>query len=266
MFLTRKSLKKIRLLTGAYYILGVFCFLMSGVFALLGEISWFLVAFGIVCLLLGVVFRAVGRYAEGKGILLNSGNKLVLQQLRPAEFIRLYEEKRDSSENVIAKPDFDVLRLVATAYDALGDTEHELETLDEMLSIASEKKKSSAVLLKAAVLFSIGKIEEADRLFSQVQNTKMDLVTKMMSDMILKSDRAMAIGDYATAEIYFKQMLAKTFPKNTSLSLLYDHFGLAKIYKRTERFDEAKFHCNYCVENGGETSIQAEAVNMLNDL
>ena len=93
---------------------------------------------------------------------MNSGNKLVYQELCPAEFIRLYEEKRDSSENVISKPAFEVLSLVVTAYDVLGDTEHELETIDEMFSIASEKKKPLVNLLKAAVLFNIGKIEEAE--------------------------------------------------------------------------------------------------------
>lgn len=266
MFLTRKALQKIRLLTGAYYILGALCLIVSSAFAFLCIESKFLVILGIVSLLLGVLSRTIGRYSEGKGKLINSGNKLVFQQLCPAEFIHLYEEKRNSSENVISKPDFDVLQLVATAYDALGDTEHELETLEEMLSIASEKKKSLVNLLKAAALFGIGKIEEADRLFCQMQNEKMDLITKATFDMILKSDRAMALGDYSIAEIYNKQMLIKTFPKNTPLALLYIHFSLAKIYYITERFSEAKPHCKYCVENGGETAIKLEAANMLNDL
>lgn len=266
MFLTRKALKKIRLLSGAYFVMGLLCLLISGMIASFGIESKFLIILGIICFPLGLFSRITGRYAEGKGSLLNSGNKLIYKDLRPAEFIHLYEEKRDSSENVVSTPDFDVLRLVTAAYDALGDTEHELETIEEMLSIASEKKKPLANLLKASVLYSIGRLEEAERLFSQVQNEKMNMEAKMMSEIILKSDRAMALGDYATAEIFNKQMLQQSFPKNTPFSLLYIHFSLAKIYCRTERIQEAKVHCRYCVENGGETAIKSEAANLLKDL
>ena len=54
MFLTRKALKKIRLLTGAYYILGVLSLIISGVFAFLGIESKFSVILGIMCFLLGL--------------------------------------------------------------------------------------------------------------------------------------------------------------------------------------------------------------------
>ena len=93
----------------------------------------------------------------------------------------------------------------------------------------------------------------------------MNMETKMTSDMILKSDRAMAPGDYATAEIYNKQMLQKTFPYNTPLSLVYIHFSLSKIYYTTERINEARFHCNYCVENRGATALKSEAANMVKE-
>ena len=263
MFLTRKALKKIRLLIGTYFALGALSFVIAVIFKLFSIENKFIIILGFVCFLLGVFFGKIGRYSEGKGKLINIGNKLVNHQLRPAEFIHLYEEKRDSSENVVSKPDFDVLILVVTAYDDLGDTERELETLEKMLSIASEKKKPFVNLLKSSVLFSIGKIEEAEQLFGEVQNRKMDPITKMMSDIILKSDRAMALGDYKIAEIHSKQQLAQTFPKNTPLSLLDIHFRLAKIYYKTGRLDEAKNHYNYCVENGGETAIKSEAANMI---
>lgn len=266
MFLTRKALNKITLLTAAYGILGVFCFIVAGIFAGLLIANKLLIILGIVSLILGIIFRTIGKYAEGKGKLINSGNKLIFHELRPAEFIRLYEEKRDCPDNVLSKPDFDVLQLLTTAYDALGDTDHELETLDQMLSVGCEKQKATAHLLKSAVLFSMGKVEEADLLYSEVQNGKMSLLAKTTADIIMRSDRAMALGDFTTAETYYKQMLTKTFPKSTPLSILYAHFHLAKIYSQTKRIEEAKIHCRYCVENGGETGIQSEAAAMLNTL
>jgi len=263
MFLTRKAQKKIRLLTGAYYVLGLFCFLVSAMFSWLGMEIKVLMILGIISLVLGVLFGATGKYAEGTGKLINSGNKLVFHELRPAEFIRLYQEKRDCPENVIVKPSFDVLRLLLTAYSALGNYDRELEVLDQMLSIASEKQKRIAKLLKSSLLFSIGKVEEANILYNQVLNEKMDLITKGTLDIVMKTDRAIALGDFATAEAYFKQKLAASFPKNTPLSTLYLHLCLGKIYYSTGRSEQAKIHFNYCIENGGETAIPSEASNLL---
>ena len=76
MFLTRKALNKIRLLSGAYCVMGLLCLLISGMIASFGIKSKFLVILGIICFPLGLFSRITGRYAEGKGPLLNSGNKL----------------------------------------------------------------------------------------------------------------------------------------------------------------------------------------------
>lgn len=264
MFLTRKSLKKINLLTGAYLVWGAFCFIVSVVFALLSIEYVPLIVIGVFSIAFGALVRVSGKYAEGKGKLINSGNKLVHMELRPAEFIRLYEEKRDSPDNVISSPDFDVLSLVVTAYDALGDSESALTTLDQIISIAPDKKRPLAKIIRASILYSVGRIEEAEQLYREVQNEEMDYMAKAVLDVMLKCDRAMALGDYTTAEAYNKQLLARTFPKNTPLTVLYAHFALAKIYCATERLEQAKVHLNYCVENGGETAIKSDAVDMLN--
>lgn len=266
MFLTKKALTKIRLMTGVYCILGVLFLIISGILVSFLVKSIFLVILGIVCFPLAAVCYASGKYTEGKGKLINSGNKLVFQQLRPAEFIRLYEEKRDHPDNVIARPDFEVLQLLATAYDALGDTDRELKILEQLISIASEKKKGLAKLMKSAVLFSVGKVEEADLLYSEVLSGKTDLLTKATLDTITKSDRAMALGDYTIAETYYRQLLTQTFPKNTPLSILYAQFNLAKIYYATGRYDDAKIQLQHCIETGGETGIKSESANMLTKL
>ena len=268
MFLTRKALRKIRLLVGAYFAIGAFCLVAWLVLYVVSrrEEGPLLVILGLLCFLLGLLFRQVGRYAEGKGRLINSGNKLILHQLLPDEFIRLYQEMRDGPDTVIAKPDFDVLRLVIAAYDALGDTEHTLETLSEMRSIAPDKKKPQVKLLTASVLFSVGRVEEAEPLFNEGRQEGTDVMTRSMADLVLKSDRAMALGDFSTAELYYRQALTQPFPKATPLSLLYGHFALARICSKTGRLEEAKVHCTYCVENGGHTAVQAEAVKMAEEL
>ena len=139
MFLTRKALKKIRLLIGTYFALGALSFVIAVIFKLFSIENKFIIILGFVCFLLGVFFGKIGRYSEGKGKLINIGNKLVNHQLRPAEFIHLYEEKRDSSENVVSKPDFDVLILVVTAYDA-WEIPNELETLEKCFPLLPRKK------------------------------------------------------------------------------------------------------------------------------
>ncbi len=267
MFLTRKSLKKINALTIVYCAMSVVFFSIFVVFKWL-RISEdnLLLVFVILPLIMCIIFRMVGRYAEGKGKLINSGNKLIFQELRPDEFVRLYEEKRDCPDNVISKPDFDVLRMLVAAYDAMGDTSNVLNTIEEMLSIAPEKKKMVVKLLKSAALFDRGEIENAELIYSEAINQKMNTMTRMVFDAVTKCDRAIAIGDFTTAEAYTKQTLTQKFPPNTPLSILYAHFHLAKIYCATDRLEEAKEYLKYCVENGGETVLKAEAAERLEKL
>lgn len=274
MFLTRQAIRKIRIMTGLYYFLGVIfcsvgiiCLYFSRIFSisLLDNIILAL-SLGILCFVIGAVNIKINKYSEGKGKLINLGNKLVLKELRPAEFIRLYEEKRDCPDNVVSKPDFEVLQLLLVAYEALGDKQHETETLEQMLLIAPKKKKSVSKLLKAIVFYNTGRVEEADRIYSEVLSEKVDLMTKYLFDNIIKSDRAMAVGDYAVAEVYYEQLLAKTSPKNSPLTILYAHYNLAKIYIATERSEEAKTHLNYCIENGGDTFMKSKATDILNAL
>ena len=266
MFLTRKARNSINWLTIAYCVLGVLLLLLAGFDALLGAVSWELVCIGILAIAFGFLLRPIMRYSLGTNKLLMRANKLVYHQLRPGEFIRLYIQKRDCPDNVVAKPDFNVLNQLAVAYDALDDTAHVQETLDQMLSIAPEKKKAYAMLLKAGMLYGKGQKEEAEQLYREAQNGKLDFMTKATADVVLKTDRAMALGDYATAEAYFKQMLAQSFPKHPPLSVLIAHYNLGKIYALTNHPEKAKEHVNYCLENGGETAIKAKTAEILDFL
>ncbi len=256
MFLNKKSLTKIWLLVGAYLALATFSFLIAIVFAILEIEGNFHIIVGCFCLAVAPLTYAIGRYAEGKGKLINSANKLIFHQLRPADFIRLYEEKRDDSSNVISKPDFDVLQALIAAYDALGDADRALETADQILAITPKKKLARAKLLKCSLLYSIGRSEEAEVIYRDVLNGKLDMMTKYFSDVVMKSDRALALGDDTTAEAYSRQVLSQ---KSTPLSILYAHCHLAEVCYRTNRRSEAEVHLNYCIENGGETGIQRKA-------
>lgn len=261
MFLNKKSLTKIRLLTGAYLVLSASCFLIAILFS-----AWQIeykshIFLGCLSLALMPIFYKIGHFSEGKGKLITKGNQLICHQLRPAEFVRLYEEKRDDPTNVIAKPDYDVLRLLLTAYDALEDTDSALEIIDQMIQIAPAKKVHETMLLKASLLFSIkNRTQEAEAIYTDVVSAELGMLGKVLADAVMKSDRAMAFGDDATAEIFLKQSLTQKFPKPTPMSRLSAHYHLAGICYRANRLEEAEAHRKYCIENGGQTGIQAKAV------
>jgi len=266
MFITKKALRRMKIMVGIFLGIGVFFLLIAGLFACLDiEYTQVLVLAVVECLL-ALLFFWASRHSEGKGQLINKGNKLVLYDLRPADFVRLYEEKRDCPDNVIAKPDFDVLHMLLLAYDALGDEARVLDTLEQMDAIAPIERKNYVKVLKSSTLFEQGKIEAAQVLYDEVLHGKMDFVTKTAMDSLTKCVRAIAIGEYDTAENYLTENLAVKSPKGTPLSVLVKKFHLAKIYCMTQQTDKAKIYLNYCIENGGETGIKAEAKNMYDQL
>lgn len=259
MFLTRKQRNKIRLLIVAYFLFGVVCFAAYYGFGRLEMEANLLYSLGAFSVAFGTVLLLLGNYGEGTGKLVRYGDQMVNRKLQPAQYIRRYQEKRDCPDNVIAKPDFSVLVLLASAYGAVGDKDGELRTLEELYAAAPPKKKTYAKLLKAASLYDAGETEVAERLYTEAIGEKMDAFTRSAADMIVKSDRAMAYGDYATAEAYYKRILSAAFPKPAPLIVVTLKFHLAKICLETDRREEAKEYLSYCVENGGETGMKNEA-------
>jgi len=263
MFLTRKTMKKINGLTAAFCIIGGVSLVAAVIFTFLGAESWELVRLGLLTLFLGLVLRRFMQYGEGKAKLIASANVLVAPKLFPGHCIHLYEEKRNDPDNVIAKPDFEVLLMLVAAYDTMGDASNALAAVEQMVSIAPERKKAYSMLLKASLLYANGRIAEADQLYAEALQQKMDMAARATADLVLKSDKAMAIGDYATAEAFFRQLLERRFPKNPPLSVLTAKFALGKICAATGRADEAGPYFTYCVRNGGQTSMQREAEQLL---
>ena len=266
MFLTKKSFQKILIMAICYFSLGSICVAFSILFSIIGISANFLLVLGIITYLLCVLMIFWGRYAEGTGKLISLGNKLVRNELKPAEFIRHYELLKTSSDLIIKKPSIEVLQLVAIAYDSLDDKENALATVDEMIDISCDKKKAFSNLIKTSFLFSYGKTQEAELLFNEIQKQKLDIICNGLVDTILKTDRAIAMGDYKTAEAYNLKMLERSFPKLDNLGKLIVHYTLGEVYKELQDNHKAIAYYQYCVDFGGETSIKKSAIEKLQNI
>lgn len=263
MLLTKKALKKILAIALCYFLLGSISITVWAVFNSMGINENFLLILGIIVYLLcGLVFLC-GWYAEGKGKLINLGNRLVRNELKPSEFLNEYVTLKNSNNLIVKNPCIEILQLVAIAYDSLDQRENALATVNEMISLASKKKKMFANLFKASLMFSYDKKEEAEALFNETQKQKLDVISKSLVDSILKNDRAMAIGDYKTVEMYNLSMLKQAFPKLDNLGKLVVHYKLGEVYEKLQETDKAITYYRYCADFGGETAIRTSAVEKL---
>lgn len=254
MFLTKKSLLKIIIFAIFLSVLGSICiFLSVGTYDLFGFVV------GTLCLVLGVLYIFRGRYVEGKLRPECKAVVLVRKELRPADFLSEYELLRNSNDLVVNKPSFEMLHYAMAAYSSLHQTEKVFETVEEIIAIAPEKKKAHANLLKVSLLYDCGRTEEADKLFEETHELKLDIMAKALSDGIINAERAVAKGDYKLAELYYLKSLECTFPKPDNLSKLSYHYELAKIYEKMQENEKAIPHYQYCAENGGQTAMRESA-------
>ncbi len=259
MFLTKKGLLKIIILVAAYFILGTACISLGYLCKILQADVGLSFVLGAISYALCPVLFFLGRYVEGKGKYINLGNKLVRKELRPSEFINEYNKLRNTQGLIINKPSFEVLHLVVVAYSVLNDSENCLATLDEMLAVASDKNIVMAKLFKAAALFSYGNINEAEELFIEAQKSKTNAMCNMLIDSIMKGDRAVAMGDYKTAELHYLKMLEQKFPKLDNLGKLVVNFSLGAIYEKMGDKEKVIYYYQYCADFGGETAIKTSA-------
>lgn len=263
MFLTRKGWRKIIIVAIVYAALGSVCIMMGLELAKTGYEGGTLVKLGLLVYVFGVLFTLTGRYAEGKGKWINEGNKLVRRELKPAEFIKVYENLKNDPTLVVNQPDVDILAMVSMCYDLLGDREKTLATADEMIAVANEKKKAYAKLTKASYLFSYGQIDAAEELYSEAQQGKLDFAAKGFVDAIVNCDRAMAMGDYKMLERYCLRVFERKFPKPDALAKLVLHYLLAQAYEKMQEHEKATTYYQYCAANGGETAIRQLAAEKL---
>ena len=266
MILTRKGFWKIVVIAICYLFTGGVCISLAMLFASIGMGAKFLFVLGVVTSVLGFFIILIGRYGEGTAKLVNSGNKLVRNELRPAEFLKGYEEIRNSNELLINKPSIEVLQLVAFAHMCLGEYEQCLSVADEMIMVTKENKKTYAKLLKVGFLFASGKIDEAENLFVETQKQKLDFMCNALVDSIMKCDRAMAMGDYKIVEAYNLKLLDRTYPKQDNLEKLLAHYNLGVVYEKLEDREKASSYYYYCINYGGETAIKTEALSRLRSM
>lgn len=266
MFLTHKSLKRIKFLCGTWIALAVLNVLCAVVFSLFDvEVKDFIIL-ALVSLLFCFLTRKGMPYTEGKAKLVSKGIKLVRRELRPAEFVRLYEEKKNCPDNAVIKPDVEVLCILLLAYDLLGKSDKVLEVLDEMDSASNEKTKKRVKLIRAGILYDMSMVEEAEAIYGEVASSKLDFATKMSLDAVIRGDRARALGDYVTAEAYFKQNLDASSKNTDPCTLLNCHINLGEIYVAKGEGEKAREHLCWCAENGGETAVKTKAEEMLKNL
>ena len=265
MFLTKKSVVKIALMAILYFLIGSVSIAFGVCFNLLGlyDSSFFVI--GIILYLICPLIVLWGRYSEGVGKVVARFNKLVRRELKPAEFIKEYEELKASPKLVVCKPRYDLLGCLCVAYECLDDHESALSVAEEAISVAG-KKKPRAMLLKVSLLFSCGKTEEAESLFDEVKQMKLDLISQGIVDMIRKGDRAMAIGDYKTVVDFNLVRLEQKFPKLNNLGNLALRYTLAEAYEKLGDTENAVTYYHYCAEHGGETAIKTTAQTALERL
>ncbi len=156
-----------------YFLIGSISIVIAIVFRSLGIYDNILFVLGGLVYLLDIFMVFLGLYSEGKGKLIILGNKLVRNELKPAEFLLCYESLTSSADLVIKKPSIDVFLLIAIAYDSLGERENVLATVDEMIVIASQKRKAFANLVKCSFLYSYEHVEEAEQIFNEVRKQKL---------------------------------------------------------------------------------------------
>ncbi len=96
MFLTNKSFRKILIVAVCYLILGSVAIALWAVFSSSGIECPLLSILGIIVYLFCILIVFWGRYAEGKGKLINLGNRLVRNELKPAEFLPEYKALKES--------------------------------------------------------------------------------------------------------------------------------------------------------------------------
>lgn len=266
MFLTKKGLRKILIMAICYFVVGSTCIIIGVIFRNTSVYVRALFILGAIAYLLDIILVFCGKYAEGEGKLINSGNKLVRKELKPADFIKEYELLKNSNDLVIKKPSIECLQLVMIAYDSLDDKENCLATADEMIAVAGDKKKAYATLLKVSLLFSYDKTEQAEKLFDEARKLKLDFICNALTDAIFKSGRAMAMGDYKIAEEYNLKLLERRFPKLDNLSKLGVHYMLGEIYEKMQDNEKAVSYYQHCASHGGETAIKTSAMSAIKRL
>lgn len=265
MFLTRKDIILIRLVSSSYFILAASSLISAYTSFKAGESFVLYIVFAVLWLFPGTLHPYTGRYNRGCAKYVNMGNKLVNKELRPADFIKAIDEKIEDRSTIVLKPHPRVLALLIAAHNLLGDNESALKYAERIATAKTKQQIISAKLLKASVLYASGKTDVAENLFHEIESINPRGIIKTNFNELRCIDRAMVSEDYALAEDYIRKKLAKPSLIPNSMILIY-HWNLYCICVKTDRENEAAIHLKYCAEHGGETAIKQKAKEMLDKL
>ena len=175
MFLTKKSILKIVLIGTLYFLLGGVCIIFWSLFKTMGYSEKILLALGIVLYALIVPIIFSGWYAEGKGKLINLGNKLVRKELKPAQFIEHYDSLMNSNELVVKKPSIEVLQLIAISRDVLDNKEDALRTIEEIIATTDYQEKIDQIANELVEYATNGYKEDMKNRINIINDEKSDL-------------------------------------------------------------------------------------------
>lgn len=258
MFLERRAFKRI-LITAICFVATVQSFPILKLFIQNEKIINLIPTVGGAILLIGayLVYRMVindGLVKWGR-----MGSKLIHDEKKPSEFLKLYERLTTSDEFIIKKERLEIFQFVQMSHNVLGEGEKCLEASDKLISLSNKKQKAWAYLMKVGCLYDMGEDEKAEALFNYAKTLKFNYAAASLYDALNKSERSRRQGDYKTAEQYWIKILEQNYPKLSAIDILIANYNLGEIYEQTNEKEKAIFHYNYCIENCGETIFGEKA-------
>lgn len=264
MFLSRSSLIKTILTASLFFTIAVVLFVVAYLVKK-GDLDPSpSLTMGIVMTCLAVISVFIGVYSDGVSKPFVDGARLVRKDLQPKKYIDMYKEKSGDEGYVIARPSFDMLELLYTAYDLTEDKRGRDAVIVEMKAKMKPAYKGKVAVYAADKEYRAGNIEEGDRLLSYAEKHDDSSTVAAMADAVRKTSRAEATGDTASEEIYYKGMLsANGIFKADNAAALLAHWRLYNICKNSGRENEAKKHLTFCADHGGSTTIRREAKALL---
>lgn len=264
MFLSRSSLIKTVLISSALLLIGAAFFAVAH-FVGKGDMNPApSVTVGIIMFCLSLLNAFAGIYADGVSKPFAEGTRLVRKDLQPKKYIETYKEKSEGDGYVIARPRFDMLELLYTAYDLLDDRRGRAAVIAQMKTKMKPSYKGRIAVYAADEEYRAGNIEEGDRLLAYAEKHDASSTVSAMADAVRKTSRAAKTGDTEAEEKYYIGLLsASGIFKADNAAALLAHRRLYHICKASGRDGDAKEHLTYCAEHGGSTAIRREAKALL---
>ena len=226
-----------------------------------------LIYVSVFCFAAAVVYPMLVVYHEGKWRLTSLGNRAVMDALLPDVFLSEYEKAKNAPDNVSSKPSFSLLLFKLVAHELKGDGEGTAATLDEMERLYPKGGKNAITkATRAEDEYEKGSFETGERLLAEAERSAKGLRAKATVRNVRSSARAIAAGDFVTAESYYIRLTSATgIARHPNAAVLIGYFRLAEICRRTDRPKDAKRYLEICRDSGKDTVFAQKARKMINE-